>query len=274
MVARIRRHSFIYTGKAHIITFRETSTSRRYPSITYPEPVHTPSSDPHHSPPWSQTHLTSPQARTRHAHRLPPRLLIPPLNLKPLHQSHHHKHALCQRKILPYTRPRAPAERYIRPSGPQRTRRVALIQPPLRSELISVFPIDIGAPMHRPRVKYDVRAFRHQHRREAVFATAAWQDGVAEGLSGVAGHDGIHPLGLVYQCSEVFQIFELMVCGDGGTDDRGDFGTETGEHGGVLGEGPEEVGEEGGGCVAAGEEDVKELGADGGEVMGCKEEGR
>jgi hypothetical protein len=48
----------------------------------------------------------------------------------------------------------------------------------------------------------------------------------------------------------------------------GYFAAEAGQYGWGAGKLPDDVGEERGGCVAAGEQDVEEFGADDGKVLG------
>ena len=97
----------------------------------------------------------------------------------------------------------------------------------------------------------DKRALGDEYGRRAVWAAAARERGVGYGLTAVAGHDGVDALGFVQHGAEVFEVFKLGVCGGGGADVLGDFGPEVREDGWVAQEFEEEVGEEGGGGVAA-----------------------
>src|SRR5690348_1869523 len=77
--------------------------------------------------PASQPNPTPAQPSTSYTKLLPPLILIPSQDLKPLHQPYNNIHSLRQRKVLPNTHPRAPRERHKRPPRPE-----PRLQPSLR----------------------------------------------------------------------------------------------------------------------------------------------
>ena len=129
--------------------------------------------------------------------------------------------------------------------------------------------------MHAPRRISDHSVLRDEKRRLAIRSAAEGQNGVDDGGARVGGYDGHQPQALV---QHVFQVRHVL---DGGVVGAGvrvraavgvDLGLQLGPDVGPAREHPPRVGEETGGGVAAGEEDVEKFAADDVGVLGLFEE--
>nr|POE98310.1 hypothetical protein CFP56_64903 [Quercus suber] len=135
----------------------------------------------------------------------------------------------------------------------------------LRPELVGVVAPEVEAAVHEVDAVADVRAGGDVDRRGAVGSAAEGQRGVALRSSRVEGHNGVQAQDLVDGVLQVLAAFQcrkrdvgrVLVRAEGLEDGR----AELGEDFGVAGEQVEEPGEQAGGGVSAGEEDVEELGA-------------
>ena len=128
--------------------------------------------------------------------------------------------------------------------------------------------------MHGPDAVVAGLALGDEDGGGAARAAAEREGGVADADAGVAGHDGHEAQGFVEEVFEVFHVFDLVVGGRVAREvGRVDFVAEFAVDVGSAGEDVPGVGEEAGGGVAPGEEDVEELGAEGVAVAGLGEEG-
>ena len=121
--------------------------------------------------------------------------------------------------------------------------------------------------MHRKKTIGHQRALLHENRLLPLLSPTKRQDGVPLGLAPVLRHDGIQAKGFFDDSVQEFQLFQLLK-GRVRAVEGGDFGSEPEPQPGCFGDGEPDVREEGGGGVAAGEEDVEQFGADFGFVGG------
>ena len=102
----------------------------------------------------------------------------------------------------------------------------------------------------------------------AVGAAAEGEDRVDFGRAAVSGDDGVEPEDFVDDHAQIFHVFDLGVGGFFAVE-LVDFGVELLPDVLAFGEDEEEVTHQAGGGVAAGNEDVEELGADLDGVLGA-----
>lgn len=93
-----------------------------------------------------------------------------------------------------------------------------------------------------------------------------------QGLTSIAGDDGVQSLALIDKSFEVLHVFELLVRWDVASYRVFDLLSETGQHGWLAGQLPDEIGKERCCRVATCEENVEKFAADYGAVLGCGEE--
>ena len=153
--------------------------------------------------------------------------------------------------------PRPPVKGQILPRKPQALGG-AVIEPALRPERSGVVAVVVCAAVHCPQHPEDHRALRHEDGRGLVVAAAAGQDGVDEGGTVVGGDDGVEAEALVNEGAEVFHVLKGFE-GQRVVAEGGHFGLEAGPDVRSAGELEHDVGEEGGGGVAAGHQHVQEF---------------
>lgn len=178
--------------------------------------------------------------------------------IEPLQQPHGHIARLGECELLAQTDPRPPVERQKLPAD------LAAL-PPLRPELVRVRAPDILAALCEVDTVVDGRVLGDKDRIGAVGPAPRGQHGVVVGPAAVDGHDGVQAEDLVVA---VLQVLAALEAGKGDLLGAGE-GPELLNNsvaqllvaGRVLGEQVEQPAEHGGGGVAAGEQDVHELGA-------------
>lgn len=190
--------------------------------------------------------------------------------IEPLQQPHKHIPSLRKCKLLPDTNARPAVERNVIPPG-------LLALPALGAELFCVGTPDVLAAVQDVHVVAYRFALADVDGEGAIGAAAAWDRGIADGGAAVHGDDGVEAEGFVEDVLEGLAGFKTGE-GDGvgtvvGAEGFDDGLAEFVEDGGVASEEEDGPAEEGGGCVAAGEKDVEELGAQFDGVLGCGGEG-
>ena len=190
--------------------------------------------------------------------------------IEPLQQPNKHIARLGQRKLLPDADARPAVERDIVPAD-------FPVQPALGPEFLGVGAPDVLAAVEEVHVIPDWLALADVDGLGAVRAAAARDGGVADGGAAVEWDDGVETEDFVEAVLEGLARFEAGE-GDGfrvfvGAEVVEDGAAELVEGGGVAGEEEDGPTEEGCGGIAAGQEDVEELGTQFDGVLCCVGEG-